>query len=291
MTGFARAAGDALGLGWIWEIKSVNGRALDVKLRMPLGFETLDQSVREACAQRFKRGSLQINLSLQKAEGAAASVRVDLALARALIDAGEALVAEGLVEKPRWDGLLQVRGVVVSDDAEVMNVEAREALEAALLSSFRLALDDLDAARRREGRMLSDTLVGHAERLDALISAAKSSAAAAPAALQERLRQRLAALAGDLALDPQRLAQEAALIVARADVQEELDRLGAHGRELRTLIGAREPAGRRLDFLTQELTREANTLCSKASELELTRIGLDLKAVIDQIKEQAANVE
>ncbi|MCA8886239.1 MAG: DUF1732 domain-containing protein, partial [Hyphomonadaceae bacterium] len=157
--------------------------------------------------------------------------------------------------------------------------------------SFNTALDLLAQARQAEGRALAGIFGDAASRLDSLIGAARATAAAAPSAALERIRQRLESLAPELKLDPQRLAQEAAIAATRADVQEELERLSAHAAELRTLITKPEPAGRRLDFLSQELTREANTLCSKSSDLELTRIGLDLKTVVDQIKEQAANVE
>jgi uncharacterized protein (TIGR00255 family) len=186
---------------------------------------------------------------------------------------------------------LAVRGVVVSEDADDMSDEARAALEAALLAGFEGALDALARARAQEGRALAGVLTELADRMDALIVRARASAAAAPAAALERIRSRLSGLAPDVQLDPQRLAQEAALAAARADVQEELERLAAHAGELRALLSMPEPAGRRLDFLGQELTREANTLCSKSADLELTRIGLDLKTVVDQIKEQAANVE
>lgn len=291
MTGFARAEGEHEGQNWIWELKSVNGRGLDLKLRTPPGFDGLEQPARAAANAKFKRGSLQANLQLARAAEGAANVRVDLDLARKLIEAGEAFVKDKQVKKPRWDGILQARGVILAEDGAEMSEEARAALEAALAAGFHEALAGLDAARRAEGRSLAAILTEAADRLDALIAAARASAAAAPAALLERIRQRLEALAPEVKLDPARLAQEAALAAARADVAEELERLAAHALELRSLISKPEPAGRRLDFLSQELTREANTLCSKSSELELTRIGLDLKTVIDQIKEQAANVE
>ncbi len=169
--------------------------------------------------------------------------------------------------------------------------EYRAALEAALLAGFDNALGTLALARQAEGRALAAVFSEAADRMDALISAARASAAAAPGAALERIRQRLDALAPDVKLDPARVAQEAAIAATRADVQEELERLAAHTVELRALLTKPEPAGRRLDFLSQELTREANTLCSKSADLELTRIGLDLKTVVDQIKEQAANVE
>jgi uncharacterized protein (TIGR00255 family) len=291
MTGFARAEGEAAGLRWIWEAKSVNGRGLDLKLRTPPGFESLEAGARDAAAQRFKRGSLQANLSIAREAGAAAGVRVDLALAEKLIAAGRALVEAGKAAPPSWDGLLAVRGVVVSEEAEALSEDMRAELDAALAAGFARALDVLAEARAAEGRMLAGVLGGLVDTLDALTAAARATAAAQPAALAERIRQRLEALAPEIKIDPARLAQEAAMAATRADVQEELERLAAHAREARALIAKNESVGRRLDFLSQELTREANTLCSKSSDIELTRIGLDIKAAVDQFKEQAANVE
>jgi uncharacterized protein (TIGR00255 family) len=291
MTGFARAEGAFAAMRWIWELKSVNGRGLDVKLRLPPGFDALEQPARAAASQRFKRGSLQCSLSLTRDAAEAAPVRVDLALAEKLIAAGEPFVAAKRVRQPSWDGILALRGVVVSEDAAEMSETDRAALEGALLSDFQKALDLLAEARAAEGRMLAVTFADLATRLDTLVTHARSSAAAAPAAALERIRQRLETLTPEFKIDPTRLAQEAAIAATRADVQEELERLAAHAVELRTLLTKPEPAGRRLDFLSQELTREANTLCSKSADLELTRIGLDMKTVVDQIKEQAANVE
>lgn len=289
MTGFARAEGEHGAQRWVWEIKSVNGRGLDLKLRVPAGFEAIEPQARLAAAQRFKRGSLQASLTLARDGAAAAPLRIDHVLIAALIEAGESYA--GRVEKPRWDGLLAIRGVVQSEESGILDEEARAALYAAVLQSFETALDALAEARRGEGRMLAATLEEAAARLDALIAAARVSAGAAPAAMAERIRQRLDALSPEIKLDPARVAQEAAVAASKADVQEELDRLAAHAVELRLLLTKPEPAGRRLDFLGQELTREANTLCAKSADLELTRIGLDMKAVVDQIKEQAANVE
>jgi uncharacterized protein (TIGR00255 family) len=290
MTGFARAEGEHEGLRWIWELKSVNGRGLDVKLRLPSGFDSLEPAARAAAQARFKRGSLQASLTLARDPAQAPPVKIDFPLVERLIQAGEFLVLEGKVQKPRWDGLLGVRGVLMSDEGEA-DPEARAALEASLLAGLDSALATLAEARQAEGRMLAAALGELADRLDLQVKAARASAAAAPGAALARIRQRLAALAPEIQLDPQRLAQEAALAASRADVQEEIERLAAHAGELRVLLTKPEPAGRRLDFLGQELTREANTLCSKSADLELTRIGLELKAVVDQIKEQAANVE
>ena len=289
MTGFARSEGEHAGQRWIWEIKSVNGRGLDLKLRLPQGCDALEPQARAAASGKFKRGSLQATLNLARDPLAAASLKIDLELAERLIAASERFGSR--VAKPRWDGILAVRGVVQSEDAAEQNDEERAAFDAAVLGGFNTALEALFVARQAEGRALAAIFVEAADRMDALIAAARKSAAAAPAAALERIRQRIDALAPDLKLDPARLAQEAAIAAARADVQEELERLAAHAIELRALITKPEPAGRRLDFLSQELTREANTLCSKSADLELTRIGLDLKTVVDQIKEQAANVE
>lgn len=290
MTGFARAEGEHGGQRWIWEVRSVNGRSLDLKLRTPSGFDALEAPARAAAAQRFKRGSLQATLSLTRDPAAAPPLKIDTELVNRLLDAGGPFVESKRVRKPTWDGLLSLRGVLQTEDAE-LDAEARAALEAALAAGLEQALEDLAKARQAEGRTLRAIFTEAADRLDALIDAARSSAATAPQAALDRIRQRLEQLAPDIKLDPQRLAQEAALAAMRADVQEELDRLTAHASELRSLITKPEPAGRRLDFLSQELTREANTLVSKSSDMELTRIGLDLKTVVDQIKEQAANVE
>ncbi len=289
MTGFARSEGEHAGQRWIWELKSVNGRGLDLKLRTPPGFDAVEPAARTAINAKFKRGSVQASLSVAREAAAATPIKIDVELAERLIAAGEQF--KGRVAKPRWDGILAVRGVVQSEDGAELSDEQRLAFEAALVAGFNSALEVLAQARQAEGRSLAGIFGEAAMRLDSLIAAARKTAAAAPAAALERIRQRLDSLAPDLKLDPQRLAQEAAIAATRADVQEELERLSAHAAELRSLIIKPEPAGRRLDFLSQELTREANTLCSKSSDLELTRIGLDLKTVVDQIKEQAANVE
>ncbi len=291
MTGFARAEGEHAGQRWIWEAKSVNGRGLDMKLRLPPGFDTLEQPARVLAGRAFKRGSLQVSLTLARDAAAAPPVRIDMALVEKLLAAGEPLIEAKRVKAPRWDGVLALRGVVVSEDVAELSEAARAALEAALIAGFEQVLSKLLEARASEGRMLTGVLGELVDRMDGLIARARQSAAVAPAAALERIRTRLAGLGSDIQFDPQRLAQEAALAATRTDVQEELERLVAHAGELRALLASPEPAGRKLDFLGQELTREANTLCSKSSELELTRIGLELKSVVDQIKEQAANDE
>lgn len=295
MTGFARAEGEHMtpngGLRWIWEIKSVNGRGLDLKLRLPSGYDSLEQSARAAASQAFKRGSLQATLSFARDPAAAPPPRIDFALIEQLLSAGDAYLTAKRVRKPTWDSVLALRGVMQTEDVTELTPEARVALDAALHGGFALALQHLADARQAEGRMLAAAFADLAEKLEGQIKDARTIAASVPNAVRERITQRLEGLALEVKLDPARLAQEAALAATKADVQEELERLAAHAAELRALLTKPEPAGRRLDFLSQELTREANTLCSKSTDLELTRIGLDMKVTVDQIKEQAANVE
>lgn len=291
MTGFGRSDGAVAGRRWIWETRSVNGRGLDIKTRLPSGMEALEGVVREAATQRFKRGSIQTTLTISRDAEAGGGISIDHALVTRLLDAGERYVADGRVSAARWDGLLQVRGVITVDEAVEDATETRALVEAAARDGIAAAFDGLAAARAQEGRVLTGVLEALVARIEALTHAARENAAAAPAALAARLQERLAALAPDVILDPSRLAQEAALLASKADVREEVERLQAHADEARSLIRDPEPAGRRLDFLSQELNREANTLCSKSSDLALTRIGLDLKTAIDQFREQCANVE
>jgi uncharacterized protein (TIGR00255 family) len=291
MTGFGRSDGAIAGRRWTWEVRSVNGRGLDIKAKLPSGFESLEAGVREAAAKRFKRGSIQAGLTVARDVEASGSANVDHAFVRKLIEAGATYVASGQVTPPSWDGLLQIRGVLTSEEMPDDAVEAHAALEGAARGGLELAFDALHGARAQEGRVLASVLEAIIDRMEALTIAARESAASAPSALAARLQERLAALAPEVQLDAARLAQEAALLASKADVREEMERLQAHADEARLLIRGADAAGRRLDFLSQELNREANTLCSKSSDLALTRIGLDLKTAIDQFREQCANAE
>ena len=289
MTGFARAEGASGGVSWIWEARSVNGRGLDVKVRTPPGFESLEAFAREAAGKRFKRGSVQATLTLSR-ETRAAQGRIDATYLAALIDAARPHVDAGAVTPPRWDGLLQVRGVIVQDEGAEAEGD-REEHAKAFSQGLELAFDRLLDARRTEGRALQAILNGLLDRIVALTAEARALAGDAPETIAARLRQRVESLSPDIVIDPARFAQEAALIAARGDVTEEMDRLAAHATEARALIAGNDAAGRRLDFLAQEFAREANTLCSKSADLALTRVGLDLKTAVDQLKEQSANVE
>lgn len=287
MTGFGRAEGATSGMSWVWEARSVNGRSLDLKIRMPHGYDVLEPVVREAAKARFRRGSLQIGLTV-KQDLAETGLNINEPFVRAAIEAGLPYLRDGLVAPPRWDGLLALRGALVAEPAADIGDAARiEAVRAGIDP----ALDALAAARADEGVALQRILGALLDTVAAAAAQARGLAAAQPDAIADRLRQKIAALAGEAGLDPQRLAAEAALLATKADVREELDRLEAHVTEARTLLAAPEPAGRRLEFLSQELNREANTLCSKSNDLALTRLGLDLKTAIDQFREQSANVE
>ena len=288
MTGFARSDGEAAGLSWAWEVKSVNGKSLDLRVRLAPGFDGLEPLLRNAVGQRFRRGNISATLSLTRT--APPVIRVNREALAQIMRLLADLSAEIEAAPPRLDGLLALRGVVetVDDDSEATT----EARRAAILDGWETALDRLAAARAEEGARLALLLAAQLGEMRSLAAAATACAAAQPAAIRQRLRTLLAELA-DLApaMPEERLAQEAALIVARADVREELERLVAHLEQAEELLSQDEAVGRRLDFLCQELNREANTLCSKSSDIELTRIGLSLKAAVEQFREQVQNLE
>jgi uncharacterized protein (TIGR00255 family) len=293
MTGFADLAGGAEGLGWTWEARSVNGRGLDVRLRLPEGFEALDAPVRAAVAAGVARGSVTIGLRM--GSGARATTprlnpeALDAAIAAALA-AGEAASRRGLDLGPMTAAdLIAVRGVM---ETEASLPSENPEVIAALTAEAGELVARLASARAAEGAAIAHILSAQIERIAELASAARVVAAARGARQAEVLRARIdAVLAAAAPVDEGRLAQELALIAVKADVAEELDRLDAHVAAARALIAADGPVGRKLDFLTQEFNREANTLCSKAQAAELTAIGLEMKVVIDQVREQVQNVE
>ncbi|HEX6443101.1 MAG TPA: YicC/YloC family endoribonuclease [Stellaceae bacterium] len=288
MTGFARAAGEAEGISWVWELKSVNGRALDLRLRLPPGFDVLEPQLRAALSQRCRRGNVSVNLSVTRL--APPAIRVNREMLGQLLGLIRELAGEIDAAPPRLDGLLGIRGVIdtVDDDPEPV-VEARRA---AILEGWSLALDRLAASRAEEGARLAAVLSAQRAELAGLMEAASACAAAQPAAIRARLETLLGEVAGlAVTMPAERVAQELALLVTRADVREELERLRAHLAQAGELLGRDEAVGRQLDFLCQELNREANTLCSKSADIELTRIGIALKAAIEQFREQVQNVE
>ncbi|MGQ0742255.1 MAG: YicC/YloC family endoribonuclease [Alphaproteobacteria bacterium] len=290
MTGFAEGVGRYANVRWRWEAKSVNGRGLDFRLRVPAGFEGLEPGARTLAAERFKRGSIQAVLTAETEEGAR-GFRVD---PQALADAvriAKQVAAETGLPPARVDGLLGLRGVIIQEE-QSLGEDARLARDAALLESLSQVLDALADARRSEGAKLTRTLAAQLDEMARFTAEARKLADAQPKLLQERMLAQLSELlAPGRNLPEDRIAQEVALLAARADTREELDRLAAHCQEARALLAAHEPVGRKIDFLAQEFNREANTLCAKSADIQLTRVGLALKAVIDQFREQIQNVE
>ncbi len=289
MTGFAQHLGAAPGLSWTWELRSVNGKALDVRFRLPSGFDAIEMPARTVIGQHLKRGSVQASLAVTSTAPPPGIVVNQVVLAQLVAAAQE--LRDDIGGPPlRAEFLLGLRGVVepasqsvstdVSDHSEV------------LLASFAEAANALDVARREEGGRLRAIIEGQLSRIEELTRQARDCPARAPDAVKARLAEQLARLMEPGAkFEPDRLHQEAVIIATRADIQEELDRLASHVESARALINSSEPAGRKFEFLAQEFNREANTLCSKSQDRSLTAIGLDLKAVIDQLREQVQNIE
>jgi len=299
MTGFARAEGRCEGkqaFAWAWEAKSVNGKNLEVRARLPHGFDSLELPARQATADTFSRGSVNLTLTVTS-DAASAGTGIDEVVLDALVELVKRKTAEygtrvfgNSVELPRFDGLMAL--AQGRQAPEVMDAETLAARDAALTVGLKNVLAALKTARRQEGARLTPVITGHLETIAALCAEAGSLTATQPQQIKARLLQQVQELAGATpALTPERLAQEAALLAVKADIREELDRLAAHVGQARELLGKGEPCGRRLDFLSQEFNREANTLCSKSTDVALTRIGLELKSTIDQFREQIQNIE
>ena len=291
MTGFAALRGDAEGHDFAWEIRSVNGRGLDLRLRLPDWVEGLEPEIRSRLSGRLHRGNVTVGLKLHRADGDAGTALPEARLAELIAAVGrvEGMARDaGIATTPPTALDLLQRAASGSDRADDETVVR---LRTALLAAFDRLLDDFAAMRDDEGAALAAVLSGQLDRIATLVAAAGEAAAARMSRTGEALRRNVARLLETSEVDADRLAQELALIAVKADVTEELDRLTAHVAAARALIAADAPAGRKLDFLVQEFNREANTLCAKAQSTELTAIGLELKAVIDQMKEQAANVE
>lgn len=286
MTGFGRAEGASGDWAWTIEARSVNGRSLEVRAKTPQGADALDRAARDEAQKRFQRGQIGITVQLRQAEGIG-SVAINQTVLDAYLTAARGLMDQG-ASAPSADGLLALKGVLdAGDSAE----DGRAAVEPLVARDIAVALDGLKVARLDEGARLRPVLEGFLGRVAELTAAARRDADAQTAAIRERFTKRVEELTdGGVGLED-RIFQEAAMLAARADVREELDRLDAHTASARALIAEGGAVGRRLDFLTQEFMREANTLCSKAATLALTSGGLDLKATIEQFREQVQNVE
>jgi uncharacterized protein (TIGR00255 family) len=291
MTGFAESAGSHEGLRWRWEAKSVNSRSLDMRLRTPPGYDGLEAPARRLAGERFQRGAFQISLTIEPQESTRGLVVDAVALASAVKIAREVAAETGLAPA-RVDGLLALKGVIVADEASaVADPMARGLRDAAILESLAMVFDRLVKERRGEGAKLAALLNAQIGEVERLVAEAGRLAAAQPQALKTRLSAQIKELLDGSSVSEERLAQEVALLAVKADVREELDRLAAHVQDARALIASGKGVGRKLDFLAQEFNREANTLCSKSTDIALTRTGLALKAVIDQFREQSQNVE
>lgn len=294
MTGFARESG-ALpdGTSFVWELRSVNGRGLDLRLRLPNGLDAIEAALREATGRRLKRGNVSATLTLKREERAPRLTPDPAALEQAIALA-TSLAARLGAPPPRAEAVLSLPGVLRAEVAEP-DEGAEEAKRAAILTAYDTALVGLVAARAREGAQLATILGALLDEIAGLRDAAATEAATQPEAQRQRLMENLAKLLGEAdaraRIPEERLAQEVALLAQRSDVREELDRLSAHVAEARRLLAGGEAVGRKLEFLTQEFVREANTLCSKSASVGLTRLGLELKAAIERLREQAANVE
>ena len=278
MTGFARVSGSHEAISWSWEVRSVNGKSLDVRLRLPSDLSALDGPIRKRVSHDFSRGNMQISLNLQRGDGGKA-YRIN----EALLDQLERKGANDL------SVLMTVPGVV-EEVPNNFSEDDQKSLHINLLSSFDDLCDKLKSARDDEGKALTPILLDNVTEIETHVETASHLAALLPETLKQNLQDKFEALLGDN-LPEERLAQEAAVLAMKADIREELDRLRAHCVQARELIAQGSPIGRKLDFLSQEFNRETNTLCSKSADIELTQTGLALKSVIEQFREQAANVE
>ncbi|MGB6427757.1 MAG: YicC/YloC family endoribonuclease [Methyloceanibacter sp.] len=290
MTGFGRSAGVHDETSWHWEVRSVNGRNLELRFRMPSGLERLEIKSRSHAQAKLTRGNCTLNLTLRR-EGGELAIRLnEAALAQALAVA-ERAQALSRMAPPNLDTLLAMRGVVEVAEGEVSE-EAQTKLEEALLAGLAAALGQLIEARAAEGARLAGVIANQLAQIAGLVDRAADAPARQPQAIAQRLAEQLARITESGAgLDPERLHQEALLLANKADIQEELDRLRAHVAAANELLRNDQAVGRQLEFLAQEFNREANTICSKAADIEISRAGLELKTVIDQLREQVQNIE
>jgi uncharacterized protein (TIGR00255 family) len=291
MTGFARAVADHDGAAIAWEVKSVNGKSVEVRLRLPPGCERLEPFARQAVQKRFARGNFQATLTLGRMAATQAQPVVNEAFLRDLAGLAQRLQEQFNTAPPTADGLLALRGVLEIPDA-VETEEARAGLDKTLEAAFDAALAGLEQARRGEGEALGALLAGHLDAIEALTLRAEADPSREPAAIRQRIAEQVRLLMDAAAnLDEARLNQEAAFLATKADIREEIDRLKTHVASGRALLAGGGAIGRKLDFLAQEFNRESNTLCSKSNAATVTAIGLELKAVVDQFREQVQNLE
>ena len=291
MTGYARNEGHNEHCSWTWEVRGVNGKGLDVRCRLPGGFEAMEAIVRDQVKKRLRRGNISLSLNIDwNSQGSAYGVNQDV------LNGFIAMLPELAKQAPdatpaSLDGLLSLKGVIESRD-DGISEETRQELEKTLLASLDETLGSMLAMRGEEGARLGNVLSQQISTIEDLCNEAGKVSALRPEFIRKRLKEQVESLLEDVpSLSAERLEQEAALLMTKADISEELDRLAAHVSAARDLMGQDAAIGRKLDFLCQEFNREANTLCSKSGDVELTRIGLDMKAMIEQFREQVQNIE
>jgi uncharacterized protein (TIGR00255 family) len=290
MTGFARCNGTSGDYAWAWELRSVNGKNLDLRLRLPPGWDAVEAPVRARAAEALSRGTIYGTLSARR-EGVAPLVRVNEPVLAAMLSTLREVARRVEAAPARLEGILALKGVIEVTDQEESE-EDRRAAELAVVGGFGEALAALAGMRRQEGAALAGVLGTRLDEIGRLAARAEAAPGRRPEAIRSRLAAQVAVLVGASdRFDADRLHQEAILIASKADVREELDRLAAHVEQGRNLLAQGGAVGRRLDFLAQELQREANTLCAKSNDVELTNIGLELKSVVEQFREQVQNLE
>lgn len=291
MTGFARAVAEHDGASIAWEVKSVNGKSVEVRLRLPQGFERLEPAVRQTLQKRFSRGNFQATLTVGRAAGQQVQPVVNEVFLRDLAGLAKRLQEQFGVAPATADGLLSLRGVLDIPESNETE-EVRAALDTAILAALEAALTGLEQARQSEGEALRSLLSGHIDAIEALTRKAEADPSREPAVIRERIAEQVRLLMDASAnLDAGRLHMEAAFLATKADIREEIDRLKTHVVSGRVLLANGGAIGRKLDFLAQEFNRESNTLCSKSNAATVTAIGLELKAVVDQFREQVQNLE
>lgn len=294
MTGYGRAEGRDAATTWAWEVRSVNGRSLEIRCRVPPGYDRLEAAARAALAAGLRRGNVTAQLTVNRV-AQAAPFRINQELLQNVMTVLGDLQRRAGATPPSADGLLRIRGIVDAEEDVPEAPETIQAREAAMVKTLDDAVRQLQASRMGEGGRLATVLEGHLAAIAELCERAARCAAAQPGAIRERLHRQLQELLGNVpALSEERFAQEVALLIQKADVREELDRLAAHVAAARELVAGADGTagiGRKFDFLCQEFNREANTLCSKAGEIELTRLGIELKSAVEQLREQVQNVE
>ena len=290
MTGFARGHGVAGPYAWSWEIKSVNAKGLDLRLRLPPGWDAVEIPTRKNATEKLSRGTVYANLTVER-KGVAPTVKVNEPVLAAVLATLKSLSGKVDASPPTLDGILALKGVIeITEEDE--REEDRRAAEAAIIAGFDRLLADLIAMRREEGSTLGRLLSARLTEIAALAARAEAAPGRKPEAIKARLAEQVATLlAASQRFDSDRLHQEAILIASKADIREELDRLASHVAQAEKMLADGGPIGRRLDFLAQELNRESNTLTAKANDTELTNIGLELKSVVEQFREQVQNLE